>query len=131
MINLNQVSLRRGRKLLFENVSFQVHAGQRLGLIGANGSGKTSLFSMLLGELEPDGGELQLIHEHEIAHVAQESPNATMSALDFVMDGDHELREVQAAIAARESREDVKGEAGADLHTLYEKLETIDAAHTV
>jgi ATP-binding cassette subfamily F protein 3 len=126
MINLNQVSLRRGRKLLFENVSFQVHAGQRLGLIGANGSGKTSLFSMLLGELEPDGGELQLIHEHEIAHVAQESPNATMSALDFVMDGDHELREVQAAIAARESREDVKGEAGAELHTLYEKLETID-----
>ena len=126
MISLNQVSLRRGRELLFENVSFQVHAGQRLGLIGTNGSGKTSLFSMLLSQLEPDDGELQIIHEHEIAHVAQESPNTTKSALDFVMDGDRELREVQAAIAARESGDDENGEAGAELHTLYEKLETID-----
>ena len=126
MLSMNQISLRQGRKLLFENVSFQVHAGQRLGLIGANGSGKTSLFSMLLGNLEPDGGELKIIHEHDIAHVAQESPNATTSALEFVMDGDQELREVQAAIAAREARENARSEAGTELHTLYEKLETID-----
>ncbi len=115
-MSLNQVSLRRGRKLLFENASFQVHAGQRLGVIGANGSGKSSLFSMILGELEPDDGDLQINVADEIAHVAQ----------DFVLDGDHELREVQAAITAKEAREKEHGEAGADLHMLYEKLETID-----
>jgi len=126
MISLNQVSLRRGRKLLFENATFQVHAGQRLGVIGANGSGKSSLFSMILGELEPDGGGLQISAADEIAHVAQESPSSAKSALDFVLDGDHELREVQAAITAKEAREKNGDQAGPGLHLLYEKLETID-----
>jgi len=126
MLSLNQVSLRRGRKLLFESASFQVHAGQRLGLIGANGSGKSSLFSMILGQLEPDGGDLQISAADQIAHVAQESPNHTESALDFVLDGDHELREVQVAIAAKETTEKQRLETGTDLHVLYEKLETID-----
>ena len=126
MLSLNQVSLRRGRKLLFESASFQVHAGQRLGLIGANGSGKSSLFSMILGELEPDGGDLRTSAADKIAHVSQESPNQTLSALDFVLDGDHELRVVQAAIAAKEATEKQRFEADTDLHVLYEKLETID-----
>ena len=126
MLSLNQVSLRRGRKLLFESASFQVHAGQRLGLIGANGSGKSSLFSMILGQLEPDGGDLRISAADKIAHVSQESPNQTVSALDFVLDGDHELRIVQAAIAAKETTEKQRFEANTDLHVLYEKLETID-----
>jgi len=126
MLSLNQVSLRRGRKLLFENVSFQIHAGQRLGVIGANGSGKSSLFSMILGELEPDGGDLQISAADEIAHVAQESPYSTESALDFVLDGDRELREIQAEISAKETGGKVQGEKGAAVHVLYEKLETID-----
>ena len=126
MLSLNQVSLRRGRKLLFENVSFQIHAGQRLGVIGANGSGKSSLFSMILGELEPDGGELQVNAADEIAHVAQESPNSTESALDFVLNGDRELRGVQAEISAKKTSKKEHGEKGAALHILYEKLETID-----
>ena len=123
MLSLNQISLRRGRKLLFENVSFQAHDGQRMGVIGANGSGKSSLFSMLLGELEPDGGELYLDSRDEIAHVAQESPNDIQSALNFVMDGDGELREIQAAIAAGEAEGDGQGSS---VHKLYERLETID-----
>ena len=98
MLSLANISLRRGRKVLVENVSFQVHAGQRMGLIGANGSGKSSLFAMLLGELEPDDGELGRQPDDVIAHVAQESPHGTGSAVDYVMDGDTELREVQAAI---------------------------------
>ena len=126
MLSLNQVSLRRGRKLLFESASFQAHAGQRLGLIGANGSGKSSLFSMILGQLEPDGGDLRISAADKIAHVSQESPNQTVSALDFVLDGDHELRVVQAAIAAKETTEKQRLEADTDLHVLYEKLETID-----
>jgi ATP-binding cassette subfamily F protein 3 len=121
MLALTNISLRRGRKVLIENASFQMHAGQRMGVIGANGCGKSSLFAMLLGELEPDGGELALDPKDEIAHVAQESPHGSGSAVDYVMDGDHELRAVQAAIA--------EGEAAADqpdLHLLYERMETID-----
>jgi len=121
MLALTNISLRRGRKVLFENASFQIHAGQRMGVIGANGCGKSSLFAMLLGELEHDDGELALDPKDEIAHVAQESPHGDGSAVDYVMDGDRELRAVQAAIA--------EGEADADkpdLHLLYERMEAID-----
>jgi ATP-binding cassette subfamily F protein 3 len=121
MLALTNISLRRGAKVLIEGVSFQVHAGQRMGVIGANGCGKSSLFAMLLGELEPDEGELVLDPRYEIAHVAQESPHGSGSAVDYVMDGDRELRKVQAAIA--------EGEAAADkpdLHLLYERMEAID-----
>jgi ATP-binding cassette subfamily F protein 3 len=121
MLALTNISLRRGRKVLIENASFQMHAGQRMGVIGANGCGKSSLFAMFLGELDPDDGELALDPRDEIAHVAQESPHGSGAAVDYVMDGDHELRAVQAAIA--------EGEAAADqpdLHLLYERMEAID-----
>jgi len=121
MLALTNISLRRGRKVLIESASFQIHAGQRMGVIGANGSGKSSLFAMLLGELEPDDGELALDPKDEIAHVAQESPHGSGSAVDYVMDGDRELRTVQAAIAEGESTADRP-----DLHVLYERLEAID-----
>jgi ATP-binding cassette subfamily F protein 3 len=121
MLALTNISLRRGRKVLIENAIFQMHAGQRMGVIGANGCGKSSLFAMFLGELDPDDGELALDPRDEIAHVAQESPHGSGAAVDYVMDGDHELRAVQAAIA--------EGEAAADqpdLHLLYERMEAID-----
>jgi ATP-binding cassette subfamily F protein 3 len=121
VLNLNQVSLRRGSKLLFENVTFQAHAGHRLGLVGANGSGKSSLFSMLLGELDADEGILSMSASDRISHVAQESPSGPRSALDFVIDGDRELREVQTAIEIAEH----DSESG-DLHKLYERLERLD-----
>ena len=123
MLNLQQISIRRGPKLLIENVTFQAHAGQRMGVIGANGSGKTSLFAMLLGELEADDGELGIDPNDVFAHVAQESPNSKSSAVDYVIDGDSELRQTQAAIAAGEAstpRDDKT------LHSLYEKMEIID-----
>jgi ATP-binding cassette subfamily F protein 3 len=123
VISLNQVSLRRGPRLLFENAAFQVHAGQRLGVIGANGCGKSSLFLMLLGELEPDAGELVLNRDLVIAHVAQESPHDACSALDYVLDGDRELRRLQAGLAAEESRPE--HELGRH-HHLYERMEAID-----
>ncbi|MDH3304668.1 MAG: ATP-binding cassette domain-containing protein [Gammaproteobacteria bacterium] len=121
MLSLINISLRRGRKVLIENVSFQVHPGHRMGVIGANGSGKSSLFAMLLGELEPDDGQLGLQAINEIAHVAQESPHGSTSALDYVMDGDRELRDLQAAIAADEAQQQ-----GAVPHALYERMENID-----
>jgi ATP-binding cassette subfamily F protein 3 len=126
VLSLNRISLRRGRKLLIENVTFQAHAGQRMGLIGANGSGKTSLFSMLLGEIEADDGELGLDARDQIAHVAQESPNSTRSALDYVMDGDSELREIQRDIAADEASAGDNVNNSAGVHILYERMEAID-----
>jgi ATP-binding cassette subfamily F protein 3 len=92
-----------------------------MGVIGANGSGKSSLFAMLLGELEADDGELKLDPRDQIAHVAQESPHGSGSAVDYVMDGDAELREVQLAIAAGEASDD-----SPDLHLHYERMEAID-----
>ncbi len=92
-----------------------------MGVIGANGCGKSSLFAMLMGELEPDEGDLALDPRDVIAHVAQQSPHGSGSAVDYVMDGDREFREVQAAIA--------EGEAAADkpdLHLLYERMDAID-----
>ena len=123
MLNLKKISIRRGRKLLIENATFQAHAGQRMGLIGANGSGKTSLFALLLGELEADDGELGIDPNDVFAHVAQESPNTESSAIDHVMDGDEELRKTQSAIAAAEA---ASGGDSQNLHVLYEKMELID-----
>lgn len=121
MLALTNIAIRRGPRVLFEGASFQIHAGQRMGVIGANGCGKSSLFAMLLGELEPDDGDLALDANDVIAHVAQESPHGSGSAVDYVMDGDHELREVQTAIAEGEADTEKP-----DLHLLYERLETID-----
>ena len=121
MLALTNISLRRGRKVLFRNVSFQIHAGQRMGVIGANGCGKSSLFSLLLGELESDDGELALDRTDVIAHVSQQSPSGTDAAVDYVMDGDRELRAVQAAIAEGEAASETP-----DLHLLYERMESID-----
>lgn len=117
MLSLTNISLRRGPKVLFFEASFQVHAGQRMGVIGANGCGKSSLFAMLLGELEADGGELGLDQRDVIAHVAQESPHGSSSAVDYVMDGDRELREVQTALAQNNPLESM---------ALHERMEVID-----
>jgi ATP-binding cassette subfamily F protein 3 len=121
VLSLTGVTLRRGPRLLFADATFQVHAGQRLGLVGANGSGKTSLFAALLGELETDRGDIQLPPDAHIAHVAQESPRGSRSALDFVMDGDAELRQLQDAIAETGAQGSTAG-----THDLFERLEAID-----
>ena len=119
MISLSNIALRRGRQVLIESASLQVHSGQRLGLIGANGCGKSSLFAMLLGAIEPDDGELAIDDDDVIAHVAQESPTGRGSAVDYVMDGDQELREVQAALATAEEND-------SDVHLLHEQMDAID-----
>ena len=122
MLQLKQIELRRGTKLLFENASMQAHAGQRMGIIGVNGSGKSSLFALVLGQLESDAGQLLLNSKDVIAHVAQESPHSSRSALDFVQDGDTGLRELQASIVELEAL-DSHDER---LHSLYEQMDNID-----
>lgn len=126
MLQLKQIELRRGSKLLFEDASLQAHAGQRMGVIGVNGSGKSSLFSLILGELEGDTGKLQLNPKDVIAHVAQESPGSSQSALDFVMDGDSGLRKLQTDIAELECRLKDGDSHDQRLHGLYEQMDNID-----
>ena len=122
MLQLKQIELRRGTKLLFENATMQAHAGQRMGIIGVNGSGKSSLFALVLGQLEADAGQLQLNPKDVIAHVAQESPHSEQPALEFVQDGDHGLRQLQAGIVELEAL-DSHDER---LHGLYEQMDNID-----
>ncbi len=121
MINFTNVALRRGGQLLFEKVSFTIHQGQRVGVTGVNGSGKSSLFAMVRGQLQSDVGELTLPPHQVIAHVAQETPALDRSAIDYAVDGDAELRTIERALAEAEAVDD--GERQAQLHA---KLEAVD-----
>jgi len=122
MLQLQKIELRRGSKLLFKDASLQVHSGQRMGIIGVNGSGKSSLFSLILQDLESDAGDLQLNARDVIAHVAQQSPSSNQPALEFVLDGDHGLRDLQREIAVLEAEEAHNDK----LHGLYEQMDNID-----
>ena len=121
MISLNNIALRRGPRLLFEDASFQVHAGQRMGLVGANGSGKTSLFSLMLGEFEADSGELGINRKDQLSSVAQESPSTTEPAIEYVIDGDGGFRDLQERIKRCEESDSTDA-----LHPLFEEMEAID-----
>ena len=120
MLSFNNVTLRRGARKLLENASFTVHAGWRTGLVGRNGTGKSSLFAMVLGELSPDLGEVQLPRQVEIAWVAQETPALPMPAIDFVLDGDAELRRLEADLAVAEAKHDA-----ARIAKLHDRLNAI------
>ena len=98
MLSFNEVACRRDGKRLFADVSCVIHSGQKVGLTGANGTGKSSLFAMIQGTLEPDTGTISLQQHVGITHVAQETPQSQRTALDYVIDGDQPLRRVQAAV---------------------------------
>ena len=99
MLSARDLTLRRGADPLFERVNFTVFRGDRVGLTGANGTGKSSLFAAICGDLGPDSGDLELPASLKIAHVEQEVSALDRPAIEFVLDGDTELRRVTAAIA--------------------------------
>lgn len=99
MIQLQSVSLHRGSKQLLEDVELTVFARERLGLVGINGSGKSSLFQLLMGRIEVDKGSCTLPRDWRIGYMRQEVEDSKRSALDFVLDGDQELRRIQREIA--------------------------------
>ena len=94
MLRISNLVLARGAKRLLDDANLTVHAGHNVGLVGPNGSGKSSLFALVRGELHPDAGEIELPSAWTIAHVAQETPAAASPAVEFVLDGDRELREI-------------------------------------
>ena len=120
MIQFKNLSLRRGAKLLFEQASLQVHPGQKVGITGANGTGKSSLFALILDELHADIGDCLYPKGWVIAHVAQETPADDRSALEYVLDGDSELRKVEADLASAEASN--KGLELASLHSHYDNI---------
>ncbi len=114
MIRLQNLTLQRGPQRLLEDAELTLHAGQKAGLIGANGAGKSSLFALLRGELSPDSGDCQLPADWRIAHMRQEVDTLERVAVDYVLDGDMRLRQVQRDLAAAEAAQD--GAAQARLH---------------
>jgi ATP-binding cassette subfamily F protein 3 len=117
VIRFNQFTLARGVKPLFDATSFTLNPGEKAGLVGANGSGKSTLFSVLRGELHPDAGDVFLPPSWRIAHVAQDTPAVEKTALEYTLDGDGALREIEARIAQAETEHD--GEALAHAHTAF------------
>ena len=114
MIQLSEITLRHGSEALLERASATVFPGHKVGLIGANGSGKTSLFRLLLGEISQDAGEVNLPADWRLAHMAQEIVDLDRPAIDFVMDGDQHLREAERAVARADASND--GHAIAEAH---------------
>ncbi|WP_456415689.1 ATP-binding cassette domain-containing protein [Thiolapillus sp.] len=120
MLHFQNLSLRRGNKLLFEDACFQIHPGQKTGITGANGTGKSSLFALILGALQADSGDLKLPRDWVIAWVAQETPQDTRPAIEYVLDGDRELRQIEKRISTTEAQGD--GHQLALLHGQFESI---------
>ena len=125
MLSLKNLALRRGTRLLFGNASFTLYPGQKAGLTGANGSGKSSLLALILGQVQPDGGEFSLPAKTVIAHVAQETPATDRAAIEYVMDGDEELRTTETLLARAEQDND--GARQATLHALLGDIHAYSA----
>lgn len=121
MIQFKQITLTRGLKTLITNASLQLHPGHKVGLTGANGAGKSSLFALLRGEMQVESGDLALPVSWVVAHVAQETPALSIPAIEFVLDGDAELRDIEAALIEAEAKH--QGESIAELH---QRLTDID-----
>ena len=122
MLTLKNLSLRRGPRALFENVSLTIFAGYKVGITGANGCGKSSLLALIRRELQQDAGDFSLPSNLVMAHVAQETPATERIAIDYVMDGDEELRRIQNQLSEAEAADEGTRQA-----TLHARLEVIDA----
>jgi ATP-binding cassette subfamily F protein 3 len=125
MIALRQVALQRGTQTLLENADLTLHNGVKAGIIGANGAGKSSLFKLLLGELGVDQGEIEMSGGQRIAHMAQEMDALDRAIIDYVLDGDHALRQAEADLAAAQASDNAHREA--ELHGLIETLDGYSA----
>ncbi|MEY2593327.1 MAG: hypothetical protein RI972_1016 [Pseudomonadota bacterium] len=125
MINLRDVTLRRGAKVVLEGASVTLNPGEKIGLVGRNGAGKSSLFLALSGRLESDAGEVEVPPHWRVGEVAQHMPETDQGATDFVLEGDLVLMAAQAALEAAEAAHD--GHAMAEAHAALEEAGRFDA----
>ncbi len=125
MIAFRNFVLRRGERLLLSDVDLTLHAGWRVGVVGRNGCGKSSLFAALMGELEADRGDLDVPSRLRIASVAQETPALSDAAIDFALGGDVAVAAAMRDEAQAMAREDYEAVAAA--HHRLEELDGYDA----
>jgi len=125
VITLRDITLRRGVKVVLQGASLVLQPGEKVGLIGRNGAGKSSLFALLTGRLAADRGDVEIPPRWRIGEVAQEMPETDQGATDFVLDGDIPLVAAQRALAEAEAAED--GEAIAHAHLALDEAGAFDA----
>jgi ATP-binding cassette, subfamily F, member 3 len=125
VITLRNITLRRGVKVVLQDASLVLHPGEKVGLIGRNGAGKSSLFSLLAGRLHADAGDVEIPPRWRIGEVAQEMPETADGATEFVLQGDLPLMAAQAALIAAEASGD--GHAMAEAHVALDEAGTFDA----
>ena len=119
MISIDSLTLQRGPLRLLEHANLTLHAGQKVGLLGTNGAGKSSLFALLRGQIEPDAGSCSVPADWRIAHMQQEVSALDRHAVDYVLDGDQRLRDIQRRLAEAERLEQAE-----QLGALYAELES-------
>jgi ATP-binding cassette, subfamily F, member 3 len=120
MLTLANVRLRRGPQVLVDAASTGIFRGEKVGIVGRNGSGKSTLLALIKGELLPDAGEYSAPPKLAMASVAQELPDSDAPLVEYILDGDLELREVEAQLAQAEQKAD--GVRIGALHAEYERL---------
>ncbi|MFT4256431.1 MAG: ABC-F family ATP-binding cassette domain-containing protein [Pseudoxanthomonas sp.] len=125
MISFRNFALRRGERLLLSNVDLALHAGYRVGVVGRNGAGKSSLFAALRGEIEADRGDIEVSGKLRVASVAQETPSLPDAAIDFVLGGDAEVAAALKAESDASAAEDWDAVAAA--HLRIAELDGYDA----
>ncbi len=125
MLNFTDVTLRRGPRVLFADTSFGLFRGEKVGITGENGSGKSSLLGLVRGDLHPDSGDFDMPPGLALAYVSQELVATDQAAIEFILDGDAELRALERDIAAAEAAGD-GGRIG-ELHARYAAVGGYDA----
>ena len=120
MLNFADLSIRRGTRLLFENATFNLYRGEKIGITGENGSGKSTLLALVRGDVSPETGSFDMPGNLAVAHVAQEVGASEEPAIEFVLDGDTELRATERQMAAAEAADD--GHRIAELHGHYDSI---------
>jgi len=120
MLNFSNIAIRRGTRLLFEKATFNLFRGEKIGITGENGSGKSTLMSLVRGLLTPDTGSFDMPGNLAVAHVSQELSETDDAAIEFVLDGDAELRSIEQDIATAEANDD--GMKLGDLYTHYANI---------
>jgi len=106
MLNFSDISIRRGTRVLFEKATFNLYRGEKIGITGENGSGKSTLLALVRGEVAPETGSFDMPGNLAVAYVAQELSATDQPAIEFVLDGDAELRAIERQIAAAEAADD-------------------------
>ena len=118
MLQIRNVLLRRGDRVLFDSINVTVHPGHRVGVVGRNGAGKTTLFELIEGQLNPEEGETSIPKDWRLAWLKQSTLPSARSAIEYVIDGDHKLRQIEREIRVAETSGD--NDQLANLHVEYD-----------